>query len=427
MNLTIHRGAREIGGTCIELRSADSRLLIDFGLPLVDEWKGPFDSRKIRNKSVEELVHTGVLPAVTGLYRDGPAGFDAILLSHPHQDHYGLLSFVHPDIPIYMSEGCRRLIEASHYFSQTDCKLENITAVKPWETFEKGAFAITPYLVDHSGFDALAFLIEGKNRKILYSGDFRGHGRKGVVFENMVRRPPKAVDYLILEGSMMGRPPGPYGSERDVENELVRLFKNDDLLFFAAFSSQNIDRIVSLYRACVRSNRVLVIDPYTAYILDRLKDVSPHIPQFNWGRNIRIFFVPNAYTKKMAEDKSLFRFRSAKITYEELQEMKSRIVLKDTYTTRSIFSRKKAMSGVALIYSLWEGYLHEARPFWDKHGVPIIEVHCSGHAYVEDLQRFVAAIRPRRVIPIHTFHPEAYETYFGERVQLIADREPTEM
>jgi len=39
MKLTIHRGSKEIGGTCIELQLATSRILIGFGLPLVDENK----------------------------------------------------------------------------------------------------------------------------------------------------------------------------------------------------------------------------------------------------------------------------------------------------------------------------------------------------------------------------------------------------
>jgi hypothetical protein len=34
MKLRIHRGTREMGGTCVELESAGSRILLDLGLPL---------------------------------------------------------------------------------------------------------------------------------------------------------------------------------------------------------------------------------------------------------------------------------------------------------------------------------------------------------------------------------------------------------
>lgn len=427
MKLTIHRGAKEIGGTCIELQSKNSRILIDFGLPLVDENKEQFDFKKIKNKSKEDLIKSGVLPDIKGLYKGEQPAFDAILLSHPHQDHYGLLSFVNPQIPVYLSHGCKKLIEISYFFGQTVYDPKNVKTVEKWKPFKHGDFTITPYLVDHSGFDALAFLIEGEGKRIFYSGDFRGHGRKSVLYENILKNPPKNIDYLILEGSMLGREEGQYHGEKDIENELTCLFRDKTDLFFIACSSQNIDRIVSIYRACVRTNRIFVIDPYTALILHKLKEISRHIPQFDWGKNIKLFFVPNSYTKKMAQDKSLFKFKSAKITYQEMQSIKERLVVKDSYTTRWIFARKKDILNSTLIYSMWDGYLPEVEPFWDKYKVPIVKLHTSGHAYIEELQKFVRAINPTYIIPNHTFFPEKYLELFGSKTKVVNDKETVEI
>ena len=427
MKLTIHRGSKEIGGSCVELQSGASRILIDFGLPLVDANKERFDSKKVKGKCKEELIESGVLPNIEGLYEGEQPTVNAILLSHPHQDHYGLLSFVNPKIPVYLSEGCKQLIEISHFFGQTDFTAINVKPVTVWKQFGEGDFKIRPYLVDHSGFAALAFLIEAEGKRIFYSGDFRGHGRKGVLFENMLKRPPKDISYLLLEGSMIGREQGEYRSEGDVENRLVSLFKGGNELFFIACSSQNIDRIVSIYRACVRSNRIFVIDPYTALVLHKLKKISAHIPQFDWDEHIRIFFVPNSYTDKMAEDKSLFRFRSAKITYDEMQGIRDRLVIKDSSTTRRVFSKKGHLERTTLIYSMWEGYLPDVKTFWDENRVPILQVHCSGHAYIDDLQRFAAAIRAKCIIPIHTFFPEKYFELLGSNVKLVKDREALEI
>jgi ribonuclease J len=426
MKLTIHRGAEEIGGTCIELQSATSRILIDFGLPLVDEHKAKFDTKKIGKLTKDDLMRRGVLPQIKGLYKNEPPLIVAILLSHPHQDHYGLLSFVNPEIPVYMSQGCKELIEVSYYFGQTNYDFKNVLTIKAWQPFKKANFTITPYLVDHSGFDALGYLIETEGKKLFYSGDFRGHGRKSCLFDNIVKNPPKNIDYLILEGSMLGRDKGAYETENDIENELISLFNKVNLVFMAC-SSQNIDRLVSIYRACIKSNRIFVIDPYTALILDRLKKISLNIPQFDWGKYIRIFFVPNSYTKKMAADKSLYKFKAAKITYSEMQELRNSLVIKDSYTTRNIFAAKKDISNSVLIYSMWEGYLQEVKPFWDKYNIPIIQVHSSGHSYVEELQQFVKTIKPKYIIPNHTFYPEKYNEYFDNNIKLAKDKEPVEL
>jgi len=282
-------------------------------------------------------------------------------------------------------------------------------------------------LVDHSGFDALAFLIEGEGKKVFYSGDFRGHGRKQVLFKNILKNPPRNIDYLILEGSMLGRDKGKYETEQDIERELTTQFKESDNLFFVSCSTQNIDRLVSIYRACIKSGRTFVLDPYAAFILDRLKAVSSNIPQYNWGKNIKVFFVPNSYTERMAENKSLFKFKSAKITYDEIQEKRHKLVVKDSYTTRKIFANKNNLGNSALIYSMWEGYLPQVKPFWDKHSVPIVMIHSSGHAYIEELQAFVNAMKPKWVIPNHTFYPEKYPGIFGRNILTIKDGQTVEL
>src|SRR4030042_6762035 len=127
---------------------------------------------------------------------------------------------------------------------------------------------------------------------------------------------------------MRGRDKGKYDTESDIENEMINLFRDNKKLFFVACSTQNIDRLISIYRACLKSKRTFVIDPYTAFVLDKLKIISSKIPQYNWN-NMKIFFVPSAYTKMMAKDKTLFKFKSAKISYQEIQNMRNKVIVKD--------------------------------------------------------------------------------------------------
>ncbi len=36
MKLTIHRGSHEVGGICVEIEADNTRILLDFGMPLKD-------------------------------------------------------------------------------------------------------------------------------------------------------------------------------------------------------------------------------------------------------------------------------------------------------------------------------------------------------------------------------------------------------
>ena len=86
-----------------------------------------------------------------------------------------------------MSKGADILVKISSIFTPFKTKLSNVNIISPKKTFIIGEFKITPYLVDHSAFDALAYLVEGDGKRIFYSGDFRGHGRKSVLFERMIK------------------------------------------------------------------------------------------------------------------------------------------------------------------------------------------------------------------------------------------------
>lgn len=426
MHLTIHRGTKEIGGSCVELTTRNAKILIDFGMPLVDEAGNEFNSKIYKEKSREELTKLKLLPDVKGLYKDEAPQYDAILISHAHPDHFGLLNFIHHQIPVYMSEGTKILIEISEFFNQATCDIQNIKLIKPASEFNIGDIKILPYQVDHAAFDALAFLIEADSKRVFYTGDFRGHGRKSSLYDNLIKNPPANIDYLIMEGTQIGRENVKPKTEEDVEAELINLFKNQQEIIFLACSSQNIDRIVSVYKACMKSGKIFVIDPYTVMVLDKLGQVSKNIPQYNWGKNLKVYFINNSYTKKMADSEALLKYKQAKITEKEILINRQNIILKDNYRLHEKFIKKINPENSLLIYSLWEGYYKGSfKEFWEAHKVPVIKVHTSGHASVNDLKKLVDAFNPDCIIPIHTFNADKYQEVFNKTVLCLKDSETT--
>ena len=108
MIVTVHRGTREIGGNCIEVASSTTRLILDVGLPLVNDQREPFDSFKALRSTREQLIADGTIRPVPGLFTDESPAPDAILLSHAHLDHVGLLHHSRPEIPIQCHANFRR-------------------------------------------------------------------------------------------------------------------------------------------------------------------------------------------------------------------------------------------------------------------------------------------------------------------------------
>lgn len=400
--------------------------MIDFGIPLVTCDHKPFDSNSLKGKTIQDLKAQGILPDIKGLYKDEEKGIDGILISHSHLDHYGFLQYVNPEIPIYLSQGAGLLIEVSNIFIPAKVGKLNTGIISNKKQFNIGDFTIQPFLVDHSAFDALAFLIEAEGKRVFYSGDFRAHGRKAILFKQMVKKPPQNIDCLLMEGSTLGRGDAQYKTEEDVEKRLEEILSERRNITFLFASSQNIDRIVSAYRACLKTDSIFVIDIYTAFILDKLKQVSERIPQFNW-KNVRVKFL-NAHAKALVQAGHrdlLYTYNKRKIELPEINRCKNKILMlaRDNSVFPRILKKIDDVANATVAYSMWDGYLSETfRAFCKDKGLTIEYIHTSGHAKPGDLKTFASAMNPKMLIPIHTFEPNSYSNLF-KNVKILSDGE----
>jgi ribonuclease J len=167
-NLTIHRGTQEIGGSCVEIWTENTRIILDIGLPLVEKDGSDFKDGKYKNLDRSELISKGLLPDINGLY-DDRADVDALLISHAHADHYGLAGYTDRSIPCYISRATKDLIELSNIFTPQDTQLGDCRFFESGKMFKVGDFRITPFIMDHSAFDSYAFLIEHDGKSVFYT------------------------------------------------------------------------------------------------------------------------------------------------------------------------------------------------------------------------------------------------------------------
>ena len=265
MRACIHRGSKQIGGSCVEVESMGQRLLIDFGLPL--------DAEENNSQYV---------PTITGLDGRAPSLL-GVLVSHPHLDHFGLLAHISEKLPVGIGAAARRILESALPFMPGNWpKPAQGWDYQSGKRIDIGPFSITPFLVDHSAYDAYALMIESGGKSIFYSGDFRSHGRKATLFERLTANPPKNIDVLLLEGSSLGRISEYqlFPTEKEIETKLVHVFSSTEGLALIHTSAQNIDRVVSIFRASKQTGRKLIIDLYTAAILEATGNAN--IPQSAW-------------------------------------------------------------------------------------------------------------------------------------------------
>jgi len=107
------------------------------------------------------LVRKKILPNVPGMYPHNQSQtVGGLFLSHAHMDHYGFYRYLHENFHIYLGEGTRRLIEISDLISGKGKESHPHTILEDGVPVYIGSIRVTPYLVDHSAFDAYAFLIE---------------------------------------------------------------------------------------------------------------------------------------------------------------------------------------------------------------------------------------------------------------------------
>jgi ribonuclease J len=391
MELIIHQGASTLGGNCVEIKIDSESILLDAGVPVKED---PIVNQEYFGKIAQRVK--------------------AVFISHPHPDHYEMISYLDDSIQVYMSNGCKKIITVAHKFGQTEYNPNEalVLSENPIKVFN--GLTVKPIKVDHSGFESLAFFISDQKTNILYSGDIRDHGRQAYQTEKLKQDFAGIVDYLILEGSLLSRSYEGVKDEEEVKKQLTDVINETGQLAMIAFSSQNIDRLVSVYKACLSAGKTLVFDPYTAYILDQLKDISKKIPQFNWN-NIGVLFASNSFTKRIDEE-DLYRYSRSKVTKEMIRNHPDRYVIKANNYVENFIKGEELIDSVTLIHSLWSGY---ADGIWATDDVRFI--HCSGHAQTETLMDLVDTIKPSKVIPIHTEQASKFKSIWNDKVKLLED------
>lgn len=416
MKLIIHRGTNQIGGCVTEIESDGYKIFIDFGEQL----------------SGTKLVELRPIDGLTC----GDVSKSALFFTHYHGDHIGKIADALPDLPIYVGKTALEIFkcleEKLSYIPDPNKAekhkkiLERIQTVNTFEALHRitiGGITVTPLVVDHSAFDAYMFIVEADNKRILHTGDFRGHGFRSKGLIPTLKSYAKNIDYIISEGTNVERPQGAIQTEQELQTDFKTQFKNHKYNF-VLLASTNIDRIFALYHAAKNAKRYFVCDEYQANIL---KKVSENHKQYTDFYNIDYNIDYDLEKKDAGCFVELKQFNSIlEKSKNYLDKYGFCMIIRENPNLTPILDKYAKSNETKIYYSMWKGYLDRKKDAFKESLFNFLEpyeieyMHTSGHADLETLKKVFEAVKPKGgIIPIHTEAPEKFQELFHEQFNII--------
>ena len=407
-DIKIYNG-NQIGGCITVISSPAGKVMIDFGanLPGAETSDFAFDWE---TESV-----------------------DAVLFTHYHGDHIGRFKEIPRSVSIYMGSVTRQVMTTIAKYTKDTEALQilqddtRVHEIKAAESFVVKDIRITPYLVDHSAYDACMYLLETPDKTILHTGDFRGHGHRGSKLVTMIdtyicRHGKRKVDVLLIEGTMLSRLTEKVYSEADMLKDCIRLFEEHKYVFLIC-SSTNADTLATFYQAANRNGIKMFANPYVCEQISHFRDAeAEYLKNTNKNGNTargghRIYDFKYVYPYAPAKVIPAYGSYQKDVTQEEIMRSEGFCtVIKAEEPYKKWIERFKDLNPV-VVYSMWEGYLHPEHKAYNENYKAFLDscshvkyMHTSGHATAKLLAEVINAVSPAESIyPIHTENAKELE------------------
>jgi len=406
LKVEVYGGYGEIGGNCVVIRDRDRKLVFDNGIRF--QVLRRYYHGRIQPLGVVELRSTGVIPP-----REVFEGADAVYISHLHLDHLGLLGALPPGVKVYVpSLGVLEALESWYRAAPTwlaevpHRQGVELAELKPYQDDGSG---VTPIPVSHSAYPSFALAYRGYDRTLFYSGDLRLRGPLGPradTLESIARAvDPGGFDVALLEGTNLGAVETPIGPE-EFKAVLSRLLAESrlavvslDPLDFEAFSA--------LWELALFSGRDIVIASHL------LLDVLPY-----WLRELQgAPSVELAAAVELESPPPPAPIGSVSLLQDVLRNPERFLVIQEPVGFLEMARRlrlwgEKLPGGTVAVLTTpepresWLEAEEEVLASWlHQLGASVYRVRLSGHYHPHELGKILGALKPKKVIPIHTKHP----------------------
>ena len=494
--LDFYGGVNEIGGNKIKLNLDSTSLFFDFGMSFskVGEFFTDFMSPRVGN-GIDDYLEMGLLPRIKGIYRedllrhkglpyDDKPAVDGLLLSHAHADHADYISFLRKDIPLYMSFYSKIILEVLDctgskgilkYTPRDQYRISEKTGkfTKDKAVEKRTVHVLEPYKretindldvqlapVDHSLPGAAAYLIEGKEERIVYSGDLRFHGRNKDDSERFVKEASKfSPNIMLCEGTRIDSEEHHkedngektyFEFEEEIEKGAHELINGHNGLVIANFPVRDLDRLITFYNIAKDTDRTLLINLQQACLLMRIEEkeresIYPSINDDHIGiyipRKGNGAFLDDTYAlyddewKHYDEEEGIknyykwerkFLNNPNAVTYNDIKENEEQYILRlDNFSFKELIDIKP--NNAIYIHSITSPFneemqlSYEITKNWLRHfDIPINKsFHVSGHARGPELLDMIREINPDVLYPIHTTRIDLFDVLKEDGIKVI--------
>ena len=258
--------------------------------------------------------------------------------------------------------------------------------------------------VDHDAYGACGLLIKAPDLVISYTGDIRLHGYRK---EDTLKfcKESENCDVLLIEGVTVSfkdfddeQNENDLCNEKDLIKRINEIVNNNPKkqITFNYYIS-NIERILNIIKT---NPRKVVLDSYYSYVLKEATNYE-------------------SYYYKL-DDKDYGLDPKFEVKFEELLNDESKYMWQLEQNSLKQFNKLK--KGGIYIHSNavpLGDFDPNYEPFvnrFKKHNIEFIIVSCSGHAHPKDLMEIINLIKPKLLVPIHSYHPEKLYNEHGERL-----------
>lgn len=432
VKLTFYGGVNEIGGNKILLEDSGTRIFLDFGksFGLVNQYYAGYLTPRSVN-GVGDYLEFDILPKLEGLYQQESLAdsgiqsskpqFDAILISHPHIDHIGCLSFLDENIPLYCGEITKLIIDAVEESTSGDSfGTHTFKTFHTGDRLKIGSLEIEPIHVDHSVPGAYGFLIHTSSGTVVYTGDLRMHGTRSDMTEDFISAAKQAnPSVLITEATrVMPEDKRQNYTEEGVREAIKQIVSSTDKLVIATFYGRDLDRFKTFYAVAKACKRQFVISMRLAYLLNKVKeDVKFQIADVFNDETILVYKRRKKSGEYEEKDYQKWerQFLDKAVTYEYVRKNQSGIIFNlDLFNFPELVDIKPA-TGSHFIHSMSEPFSEEdinddlMHKWIDHFKLEFHQVHASGHCSGADIKDLICRIAPKKLIPIHTEYPQLLE------------------